>query len=181
MELKKQPVESRSRAREKTTDLSGRRVLVVDDNETNRTIVQHQILSWGMRNGTAADAEQALGTLREAAAEGDPYDLAILDMHMPGMDGLQLSREIKADPAIREVRLVMLTSVGVSGGFDELRKVGITAYLTKPARSSELYDGLVTALRDTGKSWYLRRRSRLTRHKRGPSLTLIFCWRKTIR
>ncbi|MDH3444644.1 MAG: response regulator, partial [Deltaproteobacteria bacterium] len=144
--LEKQPVGWRSRASEKRADLRGRRVLVVDDNETNRTILHQQVLSWGMRNGTAANAEQALEILRQGAAGGDPYDLAILDMHMPGMDGLELSRAIKADATIKAVRLVMLTSVGVSEGFDALRRVGIAAHLTKPVRSSELYDCLVTVV-----------------------------------
>jgi signal transduction histidine kinase/CheY-like chemotaxis protein/HPt (histidine-containing phosphotransfer) domain-containing protein len=144
--LEKQPVGWRMGATEKTAELRGRRVLVVDDNETNRTILHHQILSWGMRNGTAADGAQALEILREAVDDADPYDLAILDMHMPGMDGLELSRKIKADPAIKAVRLVMLTSMSFSVGPEELKAAGVSAHLIKPVRSSELYKRLVTVL-----------------------------------
>jgi len=143
--LKKQPIEVQN-ASEQGGDLRQRRVLVVDDNETNRTILHHQVLSWGMRNGTAIDGPQALHLLRDAAANRDPYELAILDMHMPGMDGLALTRAIKADPAISAVRLVMLTSVGFLLGSEELKEAGIATQLTKPVRSSELYDCLVAAI-----------------------------------
>ncbi len=124
--------------------LRGRRVLVVEDNETNRMILNQLILSWGMHNDLAGDGRQALELLRAAAAKGEPYELAILDMHMPGMDGLELARAIKADRAIEKASVVMLTSVGVSGGAEDFARAGVAAHLTKPVRSSELYDCLVT-------------------------------------
>src|SRR5204863_7233355 len=88
------------------TDLHGKRVLVVDDNETRRQIVHDQVLSWGMRNGMAVDGPSALAALRDAQHAGTPYDVAILDLAMPGMDGLELARAIKADPALAAVQLV---------------------------------------------------------------------------
>src|SRR5207253_5945807 len=92
-------------------DLAGVRVLIVDDNEVNRRVLHEHIISWGMRNGGFATASEALDALRRAAAEGDPYRIAVLDYQMPGMDGELLGQAIKADPALKETALVMLTSM----------------------------------------------------------------------
>ena len=127
-------------------DLRGLRALVVDDNETNRKILHLQVVSWGMRTGMAANGRQALEMLRRTAGSGEPYDLAILDMQMPGMDGMQLTRTIKAEPAIATTRLVMLTSLGRRVDTEEAHRVGIDAYLTKPVRQSRLYDAIVTVM-----------------------------------
>ncbi len=129
-----------------TPDLRGARVLVVDDNDTSRKIVHEQAVSWGMRNGAVEDGPQALRMLREAAQGGDAYDLAILDMRMPGMDGMHLARVIKEDPALASVRLILLSSLGVRGDAEEARRIGIAAYLTKPVKQSRLYDAIATAL-----------------------------------
>jgi len=126
--------------------LSDLRVLVVDDNATNREIVQHRVLSWKMRAGVAADGEAALAALREAVRERRPYDLAILDMHMPGMDGLELARAIHGDPELSATRLLMLTSIGLEGDGAALREAGVALHLTKPVRQSELYNGLAEAM-----------------------------------
>src|SRR5439155_17510245 len=116
------------------TDLHGKRVLVVDDNETSRHIVRYQVLSWGMRNGMAVDGPSALAALRDAQHAGTPYDVAILDLAMPGMDGLELARAIKADPALASTKLVLLTSVGLGerGDDEAARQVALDAVLTKP-------------------------------------------------
>jgi signal transduction histidine kinase/DNA-binding response OmpR family regulator len=126
--------------------LAGLRVLVVDDNATNREIVQHRVLSWRMRAGSACDGLQALAALRQAAAEQRPYDVAVLDMHMPGMDGLELARAIREDPTIAGTRLLLLTSMGVDGDAAALREAGVVAHLTKPVRQSELFNGLAEAV-----------------------------------
>ena len=124
-------------------NLSGLRVLVVDDNEANRKILHEQVVSWGMRNGTSEDGFQALEMLRLAAEAGEPYDLAIMDMRMPDMDGMELTRAVKADPALSSTRVVLLTSIGedIAG---EAREAGVEACLTKPVRQSQLYDCLAT-------------------------------------
>ncbi|MDP9455960.1 MAG: hypothetical protein CYG60_22785 [Actinobacteria bacterium] len=110
--LKKQPEGAGRADRVSRADLRDFRVLVVDDNETNRKIVQEQVVSWGMRDGRAEDGRRAIEILRSAAEAGEPYDLAILDREMPQMDGMELARRIKADPSIASTRLVMASSVG---------------------------------------------------------------------
>ncbi|MBI4327649.1 MAG: PAS domain-containing protein [Chloroflexi bacterium] len=143
--LEKQ-LQPRPALRELKSALEGVRVLIVDDNETNRQIVHHQILSWRMCNGSAAGGSEALAALKREAAMGQPYALAILDLQMPEMDGLTLARAIKADPAIAATKLVMLTSLGHLPQEREWKEAGIAAYLIKPVRQSRLFDCLTTVL-----------------------------------
>ena len=132
--------------------LEGFRILVVDDNETNREIVHHQVLSWKMRNGSANSGEAALRVLHEAADAGDPFHLAILDMQMPEMDGLALARAIKNDAKLAGTQLVMLTSLGYLPEERRWRDAGIAAYLIKPVKESRLFDTLVSVLRGAGQA-----------------------------
>ncbi len=122
------------------------RVLVVDDNATNRQILRHQIFAWKMQKGSAASGYEALKILRAAGAAGAPFDLALLDMQMPEMDGLTLAREIKADPTIAGIRLIILTSLGQTLDAAELRAAGIDAYLVKPIKQSRLLDCLLDVM-----------------------------------
>ena len=126
--------------------LAGLRVLIVDDNETNRQILQHRALTWKMRAASAADGVAALAALRDAARDGRPYDVAILDMQMPGMDGVALARAIRAESGISATRLLLLTSLGVPGDDTDLRDAGIAVQLTKPVRHSELYNGIAETM-----------------------------------
>jgi two-component system sensor histidine kinase/response regulator len=129
------------------------RVLVVEDNSTNRTILLHQVSHGGMLGNAAENAEQALVLLRSAVARGIPYDVVITDMKMPGMDGIALAQTIKADPAISEACLVMLTSMlAQRGDAERARKAGILACLNKPVRQSDLYKGLVKAIATAGQA-----------------------------
>jgi two-component system sensor histidine kinase/response regulator len=125
---------------------SNLRVLVVDDNATNRQILRHQIFAWKLQRGSAAGGSEALSLLRASAAEGRPYDLALLDVEMPEMDGLTLARAIKADPLIAGTRLIALTPVGHPRAESELKSVGIEASLSKPVKQSRLFDCLVTVI-----------------------------------
>ncbi len=127
-------------------DLLDLRVLVVDDNATNRQILRHQLFAWKMQKGSAANGHEALDLLHEAAAEGKPYDLALLDMQMPEMDGLTLARTIKAIPQIAATRLIILTSLGNVLSSQELKAAGIDAYLVKPVKQSRLFDTLVNVV-----------------------------------
>jgi two-component system sensor histidine kinase/response regulator len=122
------------------------RVLIVDDNATNRKILSHQVGSWGMIHQEAVSGFQALELLRSAAAAGAPYDLAVLDLMMPGMDGFEVARTIKSDPSIAGMHLVMLTSFGERGHGATAREAGVAAYLTKPVRQSQLFDCLANVI-----------------------------------
>ena len=99
--------------------LRGVRALIVDDNETNRKVLCEQLSAWGIKVTDAEGGAEALGKLRSAAAGGEPYDVAILDFQMPGMEGMELASRIKADPIVSFARLLMITSVGVRGEQNE--------------------------------------------------------------
>ena len=126
--------------REQGKELAGRRVLVVDDNETNRTFLHEQLSSWGVNAGMAASGAQALAMLKDGAAQGEGFELTLLDMQMPGMDGLELARAIKADAAIAGVCLVLLTSADNYATCEAIHKAGIAAHLPKPVPIADLYD-----------------------------------------
>ena len=129
-----------------TGDLTGKRVLIVDDNESNRLILHHLVSGWGMTDDLAEDAESALHCIAEAKRRGRPYDLAILDVIMPGKDGLQLARELQNHPAGSGVRLVVMTSILQRGHAEQARQAGAMGYLPKPVRHDELRDCLRTVL-----------------------------------
>lgn len=131
---------------EARNSFQGTRVLIVDDNATNRDILHHQLQSWGLRDDSAESGVQALQLLYKATVWNDPYDLAVLDMHMPGMDGIALAQTIKSDPALSAIRLVMLTSAGQYGDAEAAQRAGIEAYMSKPVRQSELYNCLATLM-----------------------------------
>jgi signal transduction histidine kinase/DNA-binding response OmpR family regulator len=122
------------------------RVLVVDDNASSRQILHQQILAWKLRNGSAANGQEALRLLRVAATEGHPYDIALLDIEMPEMDGLTLARAIKAEAAIAGARLNALTPLGHARADQTMQAAGIVASLNKPVKQSRLFDCLVTVI-----------------------------------
>jgi two-component system, sensor histidine kinase and response regulator len=118
--------------------LAGTRVLVVDDNEANREILQQQLRSWKMQVTCVDSGARALTAIDRALAAGAPFQLAILDMHMPVMDGLQLARAIKAQPECDGLRSMVLTSTCAQPDQQELREAGILRYINKPIRRSDL-------------------------------------------
>ena len=129
-----------------TRDVTDIRVLIVDDNHTSREIVHRYLKSWGMRSGLESGATDAIRTLRQAAAEGDPYDVVIIDLMMPNVSGTDLANAIKADPALARLNLILLTAFDQRGQGEEALDRGFSAYLTKPIRRSQLYDAIVNAV-----------------------------------
>ncbi|MBP7637762.1 MAG: response regulator [Kiritimatiellae bacterium] len=131
-----------------SADLHTVRVLVVDDNATSREILTTYLASWGMRPAETSDGPSALKMLVRAIESGDPFQIAILDMQMPIMDGEMLGLAIKADERLASIRLVMLTSLGIRGNPRHYIDIGFSACLTKPARHQELKRVLAMALSD---------------------------------
>jgi len=127
-------------------NLNNVRVLIVDDNATNREILTTRVVAWGMRPDEAAGGPQALDILHRALDENDPFRLAVIDMQMPGMDGETLGRIIKVDSLLADVRMVLLTSLGSRGDARRLQEIGFEAYVTKPIRHQELKSVLSLAM-----------------------------------
>jgi two-component system, sensor histidine kinase and response regulator len=132
-------------AQQPVIDLTGTRLLIVDDNATNRGIVARQSAGWGVIPDSADGGRAALILLQRAADAGRPYEVAVIDMHMPGMDGLELARTINANPKLRSTQLIMLSSAHISG--TEARAAGIDASLAKPVGHARLRDQLVASLK----------------------------------
>jgi PAS domain S-box-containing protein len=126
-------------------DIAGKRVLVVDDNATNRMILKHYLEHWGFCVGQVDSGREALDELNRAILGGEPYDLALLDMHMPEMDGLALAGIITKTPALAGIPRILLSSGGLIGDA-ERRALGLAQNLLKPARQSQLFDAISSAL-----------------------------------
>ncbi len=125
-------------------------VLVVDDNATNRLVLESQLVAWGARAETLAEAQSVIPAMRAAADAGRPYAVVVLDMCMPGMTGLQLAHLISSDRVLGDARMIMLTSGGPVRAAD-LAEAGVKEWLTKPVSTSELYDRLVRMLTSSQK------------------------------
>ncbi|MDZ8105904.1 MAG: response regulator [Nostoc sp. DedQUE12a] len=128
------------------TVLTNRRLLVVDDNPTNRKIIQYQATRWGMVVDRAASATIALKAIQEAAKHKSLYDIVVIDMQMPEIDGMTLGEQIKADSAIAHLPLIMLTSTNQRDEIQRALKIGFAAYLVKPVKPSRLFDAMVSIL-----------------------------------
>ena len=121
-------------------------VLIVDDNETNRMILDEMLKNWRMVPTLADGGEAALMAMRWARDQGNSFPLVLLDGHMPGMDGFEVARKIKADPALAGATIMMLTSDRQAGDAARCRELGIKIYLVKPIGQSDLLDGILNAL-----------------------------------
>jgi two-component system sensor histidine kinase/response regulator len=122
------------------------RILIVDDNATNCEILLHQLASWEIQAVAVDSGPSALQELARAQQSGSPYELAILDWHMPDMDGLQLAREIRSDPIFGATHLIMLASASQDDGGQSMREAGIELHLNKPARPAQLRKSIAQVL-----------------------------------
>jgi signal transduction histidine kinase/DNA-binding response OmpR family regulator len=126
--------------------LRGVKVLVVDDNKTNRRILDGMLRRWDMRSTLVEGGEEALAELSAARGAGDQYGLVLTDMHMPKMDGFSLVERIRQRPELATATIMMLTSAGHRGDAERCKKLGVAAYLLKPIRQSELREAIARVL-----------------------------------
>jgi two-component system, sensor histidine kinase and response regulator len=129
-----------------SVELEGLRVLVVDDNATNRRIVRDMLRAWRMSPHTADSGSTALVLLENAAREGERFSLVLLDAHMPDMDGFAVAERIRSDPSLAGATVMMLNSAGHQDDLARCRELCVGAHVTKPLRHSELLDAMMTAL-----------------------------------
>src|SRR5882762_4087876 len=144
--------------------IKGQRVLVVDDNATNRKVVMGQLLLCGVEPVCASSADEALVLMHQARAADRPFDAALLDHLMPDCDGADLGRIIVRDDALKSTRLILLTSSGQRGDGQIFADIGFAGYLLKPVTQRDLTECLVLALANTAQSWHLQSQPMITRH-----------------
>ena len=148
----KQPPEKRGTTAPLTlgpVNLFQARVLVVDDNQTNRMVLTKNVEALGSRVDSVSSGAKALESLRNEHRAGDPYHIVLLDMQMPGMDGEQTARAIKSDPSVKDVKIIVLTSMGQRGDAIRLEALGCSGYLLKPVKQQMLFDAVVAVLSRT--------------------------------
>jgi PAS domain S-box-containing protein len=138
-------VPARGRLRpDRSGALAGVRVLVVDDNATNRVILHRYLTQWNAQSGSASGGEEALAKLQDAAASGQPYELVLLDLNMPAMDGYALLRQIQSDAGLARVPVIMLSSSVQEP--ERMQGLRVDVWLDKPVRQSDLHDAIATVL-----------------------------------
>jgi two-component system sensor histidine kinase/response regulator len=130
-------------------ELIGKRVLIVDDNVTNRTILESYLTDWGLSCETSEEPAGALQSLDQAAVQGHPFELAVLDYEMPEMNGIELAHEIRSHPALAALKILMLSSGQVDR--DALAPAGVSCLLSKPPRQAELYQVIADAIAGIGR------------------------------
>ncbi|MFW6131210.1 MAG: response regulator [Candidatus Aminicenantaceae bacterium] len=130
-------------------DIKNLNVLVVDDNKTNLRIIKEMLINWHMKPTLTESGKKALSLVKQANSEGKSFSLALVDANMPGMDGFTLAEHIKNNPAISSTIIMMISSAGIRGDAARCRKIGISAYLKKPIKQSELLDSILFSLGTT--------------------------------
>jgi two-component system, sensor histidine kinase and response regulator len=144
--------------------LKGQRVILVDDNATNRKVLMGQLLQCGVEPLAAGSASEALMVMRQAAIAGRPFDVALLDHQMPDCDGADLGRLIIKDDTLKSTRLILLTSSGQRGDGQMFADIGFAGYLLKPVTQRDLTDCLMVVLAAEADTWRLRIQPIVTRH-----------------
>ncbi len=133
-------------------NLEGKKILIVDDNKTNREILKEQMKLWGCDYDEACDGTQALDKLIAANKAGKSFDIAIIDMHMPGMNGAELGEKIRYNSDLKDIVLILMTSIGIRGDANRFEEIGFAAYLHKPIKLSLLYNCLLMTSEKTDKT-----------------------------
>jgi PAS domain S-box-containing protein len=144
--------------------LRGQRIIVVDDNTTNRKVLMGQLSLCGMDAVCASSADEALSLMRHAAAAGRPFEVALLDHQMPGCDGATLGTTIQSEEALRGARLILLTSSGQRGDGRLFSELGFAGYLLKPVTHRDLTDCLAMVLGTQAEGWRMSTQPIVTRH-----------------
>jgi len=158
-----EPVEQNLQAGAMEAAQLGRRVLVVDDNETNRRVLAGQLVHAGYEVSLAGGGNDALRLMRQALDDQRPFDAVLADYQLSDMDGATLGERINADPQLARARLIMLTSLDRQGDLGRFASLGFAGHLTKPVRARELLDCLDRVLALEAKEWHLRSQSIITR------------------
>ena len=135
---------------ESQVNIQGVRVLIVDDNATNRRILKDMLVNWGMNPTTVSGGELAIQAIQDANEEKDSFQLVITDMNMPGMDGLMFVEAIVERSLLDSACVIMLTSGARSNDATTLQSLGISSHLLKPAKQSEIYDAVMSSLNTSG-------------------------------
>jgi two-component system sensor histidine kinase/response regulator len=146
-------------------ELRDRRVLIVDDNATNRKLLAIQIEQCGMKPVLSSSAAEALQIMRKSVADGMPFEIALLDHDMPDCNGAELGRAINADDDLKTTRLVLLTSSGLRGDALRFAQLGFAGYLLKPVAESDLVDCLLVVLGSEARHWHTQTQPIVTRHE----------------
>ncbi len=132
--------------RPKMQDLSGMPVLIVDDNTTNRILLREMTTSWGLVPTMTANGKEAIDRFNKAFASGSPFRLILLDIQMPELDGFDVAKMIKDAPSGEDARIILLSSTGQRGDSDRCKEIGISGYLSKPIKQSDLYDAILMTM-----------------------------------
>jgi two-component system, sensor histidine kinase and response regulator len=146
------------------TQLQGQRVIIVDDNATNRKVLMGQLAMCRMDAVCASSADEALTLMRQAAYAGKPFEVAVLDHQMPGCDGAKLGKMILSEAGLQSTRLILLTSSGQRGDGKMFADLGFAGYLLKPVTQRDLTDSMMLVLGTKAEAWHLHTQPIVTRH-----------------
>jgi CheY-like chemotaxis protein len=153
-----------TKLRASTASTASHRILIVDDNHTNRRVLLGQLEHAGYSVEAASNGADALRQMSQALADNRPFELVLIDFQMPEMDGAMLGKHINADPHLARARLVMLTSMDRHGDIREFASMGFAAYLSKPVRTQELFDCIERVLSRDARDWQSQHEPMITRN-----------------
>ena len=155
--------------------LRGMDVLVIEDNTTYREVLMRILASWGMQPQAAADGESGLALMTQARARGRPFPVVLLDLVLPGLDGFAVAQALRREAPHDHATVMMITANGQRGDAARCREIGIRAYLSKPVKPSELFNGIVTSLarEETASAGALVTRHSLRERQSGASILLV--------